>query len=286
MTATIQTIDTPDGAFTILADDRGACSPPAGPPTPRPRSLRIHPRLRPDAVARGGDGCRGRRARLLRAATSRPSTPSRSRRTAPRCSSAGWAALRRIAPGRPLTYAEFAAALGQPTRGAGRGIHLRPQRARAVRAVPPRAARRTARSAASPGASRSSAACSRARRRLANRPERRRGNRFALSELPGIGWRAVARPRAHPSAHTPRRMPCTRPPSPRRPAFVLRDAGPRASHRGVTAPPSTSRRPPAPAYPRVSGAFPSQRIGSVAPPAHSRPASGHPRHPSTPPQGS
>jgi methylated-DNA-[protein]-cysteine S-methyltransferase len=29
--------------------------------------------------------------------------------------SAGWAALRGIAPGRPLTYAEFALALGQPS---------------------------------------------------------------------------------------------------------------------------------------------------------------------------
>ncbi len=28
---------------------------------------------------------------------------------------AGWTALRRIAPGRPLSYAEFAVALGQPT---------------------------------------------------------------------------------------------------------------------------------------------------------------------------
>ena len=59
---------------------------------------------------------------------------------APRCSSPAGRRCARIDARAPLTYAEFAAALGPAERCAGRGIHLRAQRARAVRAVPPRAA--------------------------------------------------------------------------------------------------------------------------------------------------
>lgn len=111
MTATIQTIDTPDGAFTILADDEG-------------RVLssgwtgdvdRILGRLR--AVDRPSDVRPGETdaAAAVRAyydgdleaidtvQVSQHGTPMQL---------AGWAALRGIAPGRPLTYAGFASELG------------------------------------------------------------------------------------------------------------------------------------------------------------------------------
>ena len=115
MTATIQTIDTPDGAFTIVADDRGRVLASGWTADPE-AALDPHP---PAAAARvgrrGRDGCRSRRARVLRAATSRRSTTVEVAQDGTAMQTAGWAALRRIAPGHPLSYAEFAAALGQPS---------------------------------------------------------------------------------------------------------------------------------------------------------------------------
>ena len=61
MTASIQTIDTPDGAFTIVADDRGRVLASGWTADAEAALARIHPRLRPDDRARGRDGCRGRR---------------------------------------------------------------------------------------------------------------------------------------------------------------------------------------------------------------------------------
>ncbi|MFE4726347.1 methylated-DNA--[protein]-cysteine S-methyltransferase [Microbacterium sp. NPDC056736] len=113
-TATIQTIDTPDGAFTILTDDEGR------------------------VLASGWTSEAGRILERLRA-SDRPSSVAEGRTDAAAAVSAyydgdlaaidgipvvqhgtvmqltGWSALRRIAPGRPLTYAEFAAELGSPS---------------------------------------------------------------------------------------------------------------------------------------------------------------------------
>ena len=50
MTATIQTIDTPDGAFTIVADERGRVLASGWTADADAAIARIHPRLRPDAV--------------------------------------------------------------------------------------------------------------------------------------------------------------------------------------------------------------------------------------------
>ncbi len=71
-------------------------------------------RLAPHAHAGGRDGCRGRRGRVLRRRPARHRRRRGLRRAAPPCSCTGWAALREIVPGHPLTYTEFAAALGQP----------------------------------------------------------------------------------------------------------------------------------------------------------------------------
>ena len=45
----------------------------------------------------------------------------------------GWSALRRIPPGQPLSYTDFAALVGKPGSGAAGGVDLRPERARPVR---------------------------------------------------------------------------------------------------------------------------------------------------------
>ncbi|WP_194397669.1 methylated-DNA--[protein]-cysteine S-methyltransferase [Microbacterium atlanticum] len=112
-TATIQTLDTPDGPFTILADDEGR------------------------VLASGWTAATGRILERLRAAD-RPSTVREGETDAAAAVAAyydgylaaidaipvaqhgttmqltGWAALRRIAPGEPLTYSEFAVQLGSP----------------------------------------------------------------------------------------------------------------------------------------------------------------------------
>ena len=111
MTATIQTIDTPDGAFTILADDRqrvlasGWTSDPAA----------ILARLAsPPAEAREGQADAAAAARAYYDGDLAAIDDVEVVQTGTALQRAGWAALRTIAPGAPLTYAEFAAALGSP----------------------------------------------------------------------------------------------------------------------------------------------------------------------------
>jgi methylated-DNA-[protein]-cysteine S-methyltransferase len=114
MTATLQTLDTPDGAFTIVADDRGRVLASGWTADPEAALARIHPRLRPASVSEGEtdaaaavaayyDGDLGAidGVEVVQDGTA--------------MQSAGWAQLRRIAPGHPLSYAEFAAVLGQPS---------------------------------------------------------------------------------------------------------------------------------------------------------------------------
>ncbi|MFT3798259.1 methylated-DNA--[protein]-cysteine S-methyltransferase [Microbacterium sp.] len=112
MAALIQTIETPDGPFTILADDRqrvlssGWTADPAAilarlrtPPTPVREA-----ETDAAAVVRayyGGDLHAIDAVEVAQTGTARQLV--------------GWAALRRIAPGAPLTYAEFATVLGAPS---------------------------------------------------------------------------------------------------------------------------------------------------------------------------
>jgi methylated-DNA-[protein]-cysteine S-methyltransferase len=112
MTATIQTIDTPDGAFTILADERQRVL--ASGWTHDAEAILARVRTRPTDVREGEvDAAAAARAyydgdlsAIDAVAVSQQGTEMQL---------AGWAALRRIAPGEPLTYAEFAAALGSPS---------------------------------------------------------------------------------------------------------------------------------------------------------------------------
>ncbi|MFI8631021.1 methylated-DNA--[protein]-cysteine S-methyltransferase [Microbacterium sp. NPDC077663] len=113
MTAILQTVDTPDGPFTILEEDgrvlaSGWTDDPA----------RILGRLRADRVPQ--DAASGRALSAERVLAyydgdlgAIDDVPVAQHGTTMQTS--GWDALRRIPAGRPLTYSEFAAHLGSPT---------------------------------------------------------------------------------------------------------------------------------------------------------------------------
>ena len=112
-TATIQTIDTPDGAFTILADDDGRVLV-SGWSDDLDRILgRLRAADRPSTVHQGRTDAAaavhayydGDLGAIDDVAVAQQGTAMQV---------AGWTALRRIEPGHPLTYAEFAAELGSP----------------------------------------------------------------------------------------------------------------------------------------------------------------------------
>lgn len=111
MTATIQTIDTPDGPFTLLADERGRVL--ASGWTADEAAVRARLKTPPADVVAGetdaADAVRAYYAGDLAAVdvveVAQTGTPLQL---------AGWAALRRIDPGAPLSYTQFAAALGRP----------------------------------------------------------------------------------------------------------------------------------------------------------------------------
>ncbi|GGH50763.1 methylated-DNA--[protein]-cysteine S-methyltransferase [Microbacterium album] len=113
MTAILHTLDTPDGPFTLVADADGAVLA-SGWTADRDAMLaRIHPNLRPAEVRKG----RAEAAEAVAAYYSGhldaiDAVPVRQHGT--ELQRAGWAALRRVRPGSPLTYTGFAAALGSP----------------------------------------------------------------------------------------------------------------------------------------------------------------------------
>ena len=113
MTATIQTIDTPDGAFTIVADDRGRVLASGWTDDPEAVLIRIHSRLRPDSVA-DGETDAAAAALAFYGGDLGAIDAVEVAQSGTAMQTAGWSALRRCGAGRPLSYAEFAAALGQP----------------------------------------------------------------------------------------------------------------------------------------------------------------------------
>ncbi|UNX53895.1 methylated-DNA--[protein]-cysteine S-methyltransferase [Georgenia sp. TF02-10] len=113
MTATLQTVDTPDGPFTIVADADGAVLASGWTGDPEATLARIHPTLRPTGVREGDTDAAGAVRAYYDGDLARiDGVPVRQRGTA--LQAAGWAALRRIAPGSPLSYTAFADALGSP----------------------------------------------------------------------------------------------------------------------------------------------------------------------------
>ncbi len=111
MTATIQTIGTPDGPFTILVDEDQRVR--ASGWTDDPEAILARLRVRPDDVREGVTAAAAAaRAYYAGDLTAIDAIAVRQEGTA--LQRAGWEALRRIAPGHPLSYAEFAALLGSP----------------------------------------------------------------------------------------------------------------------------------------------------------------------------
>lgn len=113
MTAILQTLDTSDGPFTILADDRQRVLVSGWTADPGAIVERLRPADRPDAFRVGEtDAAAAVRAYYDGDLGAIDAVEVAQRGTAMQL--AGWAALRAIAPGHPLTYTEFAVALGQP----------------------------------------------------------------------------------------------------------------------------------------------------------------------------
>ncbi|MEV8266800.1 methylated-DNA--[protein]-cysteine S-methyltransferase [Microbacterium sp. NPDC076911] len=112
-TATLHTINTPDGPFTIIEDADGAVMASGWTGDVEAILARLAPASRPtelvegrtDAAAAVAAYYAGDLAAIGTVPVSQPGTEMQR---------AGWAALREITPGQPLTYAEFATALGSP----------------------------------------------------------------------------------------------------------------------------------------------------------------------------
>jgi len=161
MTATIQTIPTPDGPFTLLVDDHARVLASGWSADPAAIVGRIAPA---PADIREGDTDAASAVDAYYAGDLTAIDTVAVAQTGTALQLEGWAALRRIAAGHPLTYAEFAAALGRPA---------------AVRVAASICARNAPARLARAGVGRA---------RLTRHGEKT----LALREASGIGWRAVA----------------------------------------------------------------------------------------------
>ena len=114
MTALIQTIDTLDGPLTILADAAQRVLASGWSTDHEAIIARVHPSLRPDEIA-DGDTHAANAARAYYDGDLAAIDTVTVHQRGTEMQHAGWAALRRITPGRPLTYSEFAVELGSPS---------------------------------------------------------------------------------------------------------------------------------------------------------------------------
>lgn len=113
MTATTQTLDTPDGPFTLVVDADGAVLASGWSTDVDAVVARIHPSLRPGTVTPGSTGA----AEAVAAYYDGDPTASNGvavRQHGTELQLAGWQVLRRIEPGLPLSYTAFAEAVGSP----------------------------------------------------------------------------------------------------------------------------------------------------------------------------
>ncbi|HOA87625.1 MAG: methylated-DNA--[protein]-cysteine S-methyltransferase [Microbacteriaceae bacterium] len=112
--ARIERVETPDGPLIVIADAADRVLATGWSTDEEAVVRRIHPSLRPSswvpAETAGGAAARAYYAGDLAAIDG---VAALQRGTA--LQEAGWAALRGIAPGEPLSYREFAAALGAPS---------------------------------------------------------------------------------------------------------------------------------------------------------------------------
>jgi methylated-DNA-[protein]-cysteine S-methyltransferase len=114
MTAVFDVVDTPDGPFAILAAGDGAVLSSGWTDSVERIVERIRPADRPADIRPGAtDAAAAVRAYYAGDLAAIDEVPVRQFGTPGQV--AGWAALRRITPGAPLSYATFAAVLGRPT---------------------------------------------------------------------------------------------------------------------------------------------------------------------------
>jgi len=112
-TATLQTIDTPDGPFTILADDAGRVLA-SGWTSDRDAILgRLLGAARPTDI-REGETSAAEAARAFYDGDLSAIDVVEVAQSGTAMQLTGWTALREIEPGHPLSYSEFAALLGHP----------------------------------------------------------------------------------------------------------------------------------------------------------------------------
>ena len=113
-TATIQTIDTPDGPFTILVDDRQRVLVSGWTADLDSVLARLRPADRPSSM-RVGETDASAAARAYYDGDLGAIDDVEVAQFGTAMQTAGWQALRRIEPGHPLTYAQFAVELGSPS---------------------------------------------------------------------------------------------------------------------------------------------------------------------------
>ncbi len=113
MTAIIQTVHTPDGPFTILADDEQRVLSSGWTDSRDAILARLAPAQRP-ATIREGQTDAGRAALAYYDGDLHAVETVPVRQFGTEMQRTGWAALRRITPGAPLTYSQFAVELGSP----------------------------------------------------------------------------------------------------------------------------------------------------------------------------
>ena len=114
MSSTWQTIDTPDGPFTIVADEDGSVLASGWTGDLEVAVARIHPRLRPTDVVAGRTEAAEAVDAYYRGDVAAVGTVA-VRQLGTSMQETGWRVLRAITPGAPLSYTEFAAALGRPS---------------------------------------------------------------------------------------------------------------------------------------------------------------------------
>lgn len=113
MTAHLQTLDTPDGAFSILSDDDGRVLVSGWTADPDAVLARLAPAHRPaDVRETAPGGAAAEAVAAYYAGDTAAIDAVRVRQFGTELQRRGWDALRRITPGAPLTYTAFAEALG------------------------------------------------------------------------------------------------------------------------------------------------------------------------------
>jgi len=113
MTAVIQTIDTADGAFTMLVDDENRVLASGWTADRNDIVGRLAVKARP-ADIREGETDAAAAVRAYYDGDVRAIDSVAVRQLGTDLQRTGWQALRRITPGEPLTYTSFAAELGNP----------------------------------------------------------------------------------------------------------------------------------------------------------------------------